>query len=99
MTQFTVTILPGDTAFDCHAGETILVAAQKRAGGAIPFGCESGGCGLCKIVVRAGTIARGKMSRAHVSLADEDAGLALACRSMPTSDVSIALGADHTNHK
>lgn len=95
MTQFTVTIMPSETTFNCDAGETILAAANKRAGGAIPFGCERGGCGLCKIVVREGTITRGKMSRAHVSFADENAGLALACRSTPTSDVFVELGAQN----
>jgi ferredoxin len=70
---------PGDSALD----------ALKRGGGSLPVGCRRGGCGVCRIKLVNGTVDRRKMSRAHVSEADEAQGFALACCVYPTSDIEV----------
>lgn len=76
-------------AFYCTNAETILTAAQRCGKRVIPVGCHNGGCGLCKIRVLEGEFRTGKMSRAHVSGAEEQDGYALACRTTPISALKI----------
>lgn len=58
-----------------------MLTALERCGHArVPVGCRGGGCGVCKVRVVNGTYITGRMSRAHVSVAEERAGYALACR-------------------
>ena len=73
-----ITLAPGGLAFSCGAEENLLQALQ-RVGvapdllAAIPVGCRGGGCGVCRIHVRAGQFHTGRMSRKHISEADEEA--------------------------
>lgn len=70
--------------------ETSLLAGMERLGRrGIPIGCRGGGCGVCRIVVESGRIRAGKMSRHHVTAADEAAGIVLACKAYPESDVTL----------
>ena len=55
----------------------------------IPIGCRGGGCGTCRVRILSGTYRTRKMSRAHVSEADERAGIVLACRLIPESDLAV----------
>lgn len=57
----------------------------------IPVGCRSGGCGVCKIRIEKGRVRRGPTSRAHVSLEEEAAGVALACRCYPEGDLELSV--------
>jgi len=76
--------------FSCYDGETVLEGALRGKGGTLRSGCASGGCGICRIAVLGGQWQRcGVMSRAHVSEADEIAGVVLACRIRPQSDLLI----------
>jgi ferredoxin len=54
-----------------------------------PVGCRGGGCGVCKIEILAGTYSKRVMSCEHVSEADEAAHRVLACRTKPTSDITL----------
>ena len=56
----------------------------------IPVGCVNGGCGVCKVRILDGEIRNlGPVSRAHVSLEEEQQGCTLACRVAPTSAVRL----------
>ncbi len=63
-----------------------MVARQVSA---IPVGCRGGGCGVCRVEVLAGDYVAKRMSRRHVTEADEAAGYALACRLMAMSDLVV----------
>lgn len=73
----------------CLAGENILRAMERLSLGSIPVGCRGGGCGVCRVRVHRGDYVLRRMSRAHVSLADEAAGVGLACCLVPRSDLEI----------
>ena len=68
----------------------------KRQVHDIPVGCRGGGCGVCRIRVVAGEYTTRRMSRKHVSEADEAAGIALACRVVPASDLIVELAPPST---
>jgi ferredoxin len=57
----------------------------------IPVGCRNGGCGVCKVAIRAGRYTTRVMSREHISEDDERCGRVLACRVKPASDIRLAV--------
>lgn len=89
MANYTVTIENTSETFSTSDRNTVLegMAALGRKG--IPVGCRGGGCGVCKIEVLSGTYRKRVMSRAHVSVEDEENHRVLACRIWPTSDLRL----------
>ena len=73
----------------CLEGENVLRAMERLNRRGIPVGCRGGGCGVCKVRVTQGRYAVQKQSRAHVSLEDEAAGYALACKLLPQTDLEL----------
>jgi ferredoxin len=71
------------------AEQTILQAALA-AGVAYPHGCRSGRCGSCKSRLISGDVELGKHSRFALTEEDRANGLILACRSVPTTNVTVA---------
>lgn len=60
-----------------------LLAFAEREGLALPSGCRVGQCESCAVAVVSGTVT-------HLGEVPElDAGMCLACRAIPTSDVSL----------
>ncbi|PWK64980.1 2Fe-2S iron-sulfur cluster-binding protein [Aminobacter sp. AP02] len=74
--------------FPIAAEQTILQAALE-AGVAYPHGCRSGRCGSCKSRLISGDVELGKHSPFALTDEDRTAGLILACRSVPTNDVTV----------
>lgn len=73
-----------------YSGEdSLLRTMEQRHCRGIPVGCRSGGCGVCKIKVLSGRYTTLKMSRAHVGAEEEADGYALACRTLPQSDLTV----------
>lgn len=87
-----VTDLVSKQSFGCREGETLLGAAIRSGRQIIRVGCRAGGCGMCKVQVLGGQYATGKMSRAHVSEAEEREGYVLACRTIPSSALEFTAG-------
>ncbi|MBI5897869.1 MAG: 2Fe-2S iron-sulfur cluster binding domain-containing protein [Rhodocyclales bacterium] len=89
MANFTVTIENTNEVFRTSDRNTVLegMAALGRKG--IPVGCSGGGCGVCKIEVLSGTYRKRVMSRAHISVEDEESHRVLACRIWATSDLRL----------
>lgn len=73
----------------CTSGERLLLALERSGVGAVRIGCRQGGCGACRVKIISGTYVTKKMSRAHVTEAEEKQGYALSCRVFPESDLVI----------
>ena len=86
---YRITVKGFADSFACPADERVLVAMEQAGLVRIPVGCRGGGCGICKVRVRAGAYHTGVMSRRHVSEREERAGFALACRIYPDSDLEL----------
>lgn len=90
---FRVTINGAEAPIICRAEQKLLFAIEEQ----VPFphprpvrvGCRKGGCGACRIKVTSGDYVTAKMSRDHVTEAEERQGFALACRLTPQSDLEI----------
>ncbi len=78
-----------DITFGVRAGERVLHEMVKSGKNAIEVGCRGGGCGVCRIRVLEGQYTTRRMSRRHVSQADEAVGYVLACRIIPTTDLVV----------
>ncbi len=86
---YTVLIANTGERYPCRADQSLLAAMEGLGRKGIPVGCRGGGCGVCKVLIQAGTVRCERMSRAHVSVEEETCGHVLACRSFPTSDLDL----------
>ena len=74
----------------CDSGETLLQGMARIGRKCIPVGCLNGGCGVCKVSIRSGTVRKvAIMSRTHISEQEEVRGIVLACRVAPDSAVEL----------
>jgi ferredoxin len=81
-----VTLTQTGEVYACAIGESLLRGMLRLGRKGIPVGCVNGGCGVCKIRVTGGSVdSLGPISRAHVSVDEEDAGYTLACRVGPSA--------------
>lgn len=90
----TVTVEVTDTheRYACTLDESLLRGMLRLGQRGIPVGCVNGGCGVCKVRILQGQVARlGPISRAHVSADEEARGCTLACRVAPQTDVQLAV--------
>jgi len=84
-----VKFLPRDRVFPALADETILETAM-RSGVHINASCGgNGACGKCRILVREGQV--DSSPSPALPDADYEAGVRLACRTRPLSDVAIEI--------
>jgi uncharacterized 2Fe-2S/4Fe-4S cluster protein (DUF4445 family) len=89
MEGFKVTFLPGGTAIEVAAGESIIRAAME-AGVHINASCGGDGvCGKCRVLVEQGEV-QGGISE-HLSTEDRDKGYRLACQARVAEDVAIRI--------
>ncbi len=89
--SYDVVIDESGERFQCRPDEHLLKAMERLNRRGIPVGCRGGGCGVCKIRVLAGCYTTRRMSRAHVSAAEEATGIGLACCVLPTSDLRVTV--------
>lgn len=87
--RYVIQVSNKQSQFDCAEGELLLPAMEKAGSHAIHVGCRKGGCGMCKVRVLEGHYQTLKMSRAHVSETEEQAGFVLACRTSPLTHLTI----------
>jgi 3-phenylpropionate/trans-cinnamate dioxygenase ferredoxin reductase subunit len=84
----TVHIVQTGESYVCSESQSLLQGMIKLGRKCIPVGCVSGGCGVCKVRVVKGQVNKlGPVSRAHVSLEEDQQGYTLACRVAPTDEV------------
>lgn len=85
-----VRLLQTGETYACNDTETLLQGMSRIGKKGIPVGCRGGGCGVCKVAVKSGSVRKiGVMSRAHISEQDEASGVVLACRVSPTCGVEL----------
>jgi ferredoxin len=74
----------------CGGDEYVLNAMLRHRAGPIAHGCCGGGCGVCRMRIVSGEwLAAKKMSRAHVSEAEQARGVVLICCVQPRSDLTV----------
>lgn len=72
----------------CSGDSSVLDAARNNFV-KLPYGCCSGGCGMCKIKIMAGKYELGLSSRAVLSDSEREKGYALACKTYPLSELTV----------
>ena len=87
--SFRVTIEDTGEVYVCKETQHLLGGMVRLGKKGIPSGCHGGGCGVCKIEITNGDYDTKKMSRAHISAAEEVKGIVLACRVFPRSDIKL----------
>jgi len=87
MSKFSVTFLPEGKTVAVEEGATLLDAAQQ-AGVYVNSICGGeGACGKCRVVVKNGRVH--EQPHTHFSPEEVQRGYALACQTVPTSDVVV----------
>jgi len=85
-------IAGGEVHYLCRENETVLQGMLRLGCKGIRVGCLGGGCGVCKIKVRGGVVRKlGSMSRAHISVEEEEQKVYLACRVSPITALDIEI--------
>lgn len=91
MAVFQVTIEDTGEVYRCSENESLLSGMERLGKRGIPVGCRGGGCGVCKVSIAQGEYHKRAMSRDHVTLEEESAGVVLACRVRPLSDIRLSV--------
>ncbi len=86
---FRVTVRNSERTIDCPSDRTILQAAIA-AGIDYPYACATGNCATCISKLETGEVALLPRADAALGEAQRQAGLTLACRARPRSDVTIS---------
>jgi len=89
--RYEILVQDSGERFVCGDGQRLLHAMQAQGAAHIPVGCKGGGCGVCRVRIIEGEYEARKMSRAHISEADEQAGYVLSCRVIPKSNLCLRL--------
>lgn len=88
--KHSIRLLQTGETYVCGSAETLLQGMASIGRKGIPAGCLNGGCGVCKVAIRSGSVTKtGAMSRAHISEQDEAQGVVLACRVAPLGDIDL----------
>ncbi len=87
--RFSVTIEDSVERVSCPDDDNVLRAMEVLGRKGIPVGCRGGGCGVCKVQVTDGAYRTRKMIRACLRSDEEAAGVLLACKLLPDSDLSV----------
>lgn len=75
--------------FSARGDQSLLASLLQHGLDWLEVGCRSGGCGVCRVRVLDGIYTSLKMSRSRITESDEAAGIVLACRIFPRSDMQI----------
>lgn len=86
--SFKVRIDNTGATVDCAGDRTILTAAVM-AGVNFPYGCATGNCATCICELRSGSVELLPHGDGALSARQKAAGLTLACRALPRSDVEL----------
>lgn len=85
--------IEGQGTFNC-AADDVLLRGGLREGLGIPYECNAGGCGTCKIDVLSGEVENLWADAPGLSDRDKRKGRLLACQCRPKSDCVIKLRLD-----
>lgn len=85
---FKVRIDNTGATIDCGGDSTILTAAVL-AGVDFPYGCATGNCATCMCELRRGSVELLAHGDGALTARQKAAGLTLACRALPRSDLEV----------
>jgi toluene monooxygenase electron transfer component len=85
-----ISIADSDLTFDCAYDETLL-AGGLRAGLGLPYECNAGGCGSCKMRVHEGKTRTLWEGSPVWTDADRRRGRVLGCQAVPLTDCTIGV--------
>ncbi len=89
-----IEVHPDGVRVTSRAGETVL-AALSRSGYGYRVGCRRGGCGICKVDLRAGRVDYPvTVAQSVLPAGERRDGTCLSCRAVPLSDITITLRDD-----
>src|SRR5215469_13214629 len=81
------------SSFSCLPEDTLLGAAL-RAGVGLPYECNAGGCGSCKVVLLEGQVRDLRPDAPGIKPRERERGKVLACQCVPEGDCKIAFNED-----
>lgn len=87
--KFVISIHGTQIQYLCSSNESILHALARQGIKGLPVGCRGGACGVCKVKILSGSYISKKMSRSQISESEQSRNVVLACRVLPTSDMTI----------
>lgn len=87
--SYRITVVNREQSYLCPEGKTLLLGMELKGAKCIEVGCRGGGCGMCKIRILDGKFESKRMSRLHITEAEQQQGFALSCRILPRSDMVI----------
>ena len=85
--------IEGQGEFHC-AADDVLLRGGLREGLGLPYECNAGGCGTCKIEVLSGEVENLWADAPGLSDRDKRKGRVLACQCRPKSDCVIKVRLD-----
>ncbi|MFG1391487.1 2Fe-2S iron-sulfur cluster-binding protein [Xanthobacter agilis] len=85
--------LESGASYECDAGDTVL-RAGLRAGLGLPYECNAGGCGTCKVEILAGAVEPLWPDAPGLSDRDRRKGRVLACQCRPLADCRLKVRED-----
>lgn len=86
--SFKISLAGSEDSFDCRADDTIMRAAL-RAGVGMPYECNVGSCGTCKIELVSGEVESNWAGAPGLSERDVARKRVLGCQSRPNSDCAV----------
>lgn len=86
--MFKITVANTPHQFECAPDDTILRAAQ-RAGLGMPYECNVGSCGTCKIELISGEVESNWPAAPALTERDRGRGRVLGCQSRPMGDCTV----------
>lgn len=86
-------VLENGAEFSCQPGDTLL-RAGLRAGIGLPYECNAGACGTCKVEVIEGAVHELMPDAAGLSERDRRKNRVLACQCVPTTDCRLKVRTD-----
>lgn len=88
-TTYTVSIGGSSRGLICRADQTVIQAMRASGRNDLSYGCQGGGCGACRVKVISGRYVSLPMSAACADPDQQRAGIVLACRIKPHSDIVL----------
>lgn len=79
-----------DQIFSCSESKNLLKEARRQMV-KVPYGCASGGCGMCKVKVLHGEVRMDMYSKQALTNEERNDHHILLCKSYPLSHLEIEL--------
>ncbi|MDB5764179.1 MAG: oxidoreductase [Herminiimonas sp.] len=86
--MFKITVADSERQFECAPDDTIMRAAL-RAGVGVPYECNVGSCGTCKIELVSGEVVSNWPEAPALTERDRGRKRILGCQSRPTGDCTV----------